>query len=29
MEPIPGLPVVEIIDMLTFEIRDVPKGSAQ
>ena len=29
LEPVPGTPVVEIIDTLRFEIRDVPKGSAQ
>lgn len=28
LEPVPGLAVVEIIDMLKCEIRDVPKGSA-
>jgi len=29
LEPIPGSPVAEIIDTLRFEIRDLPKGSAQ
>ena len=29
LEPVPGSPVVEIIDTLRFEIRDLPKGSAQ
>ena len=29
MEPVPGSPVVEIIDTLRCEIRDLPKGSAQ
>jgi hypothetical protein len=28
LEPVPGLPVVELIDTLKCEIRDVPKGSA-
>lgn len=29
MEPVPGSPVVELIDTLKGEIRDLPKGSAQ
>ena len=29
LEPMPGSPVVEIIDTLMHEIRDLPKGSAQ
>jgi len=28
LEPVPGSPVVELIDTLKGEIRDVPKGSA-
>jgi hypothetical protein len=29
LEPVPGSSVIEIIDMLKHEIRDLPKGSAQ
>ena len=29
LEPIPGSPVVELIDTLKHEIRDLPKGSDQ
>jgi hypothetical protein len=29
LEPIPGSPVVELIDTLKHEIMDLPKGSAQ
>ena len=29
LEPVPGSPVVELIDTIKHEIRDVPKGSAQ
>jgi hypothetical protein len=29
LEPVPGSPVVEIVDTLMHEIRNVPKGSAQ
>lgn len=29
LEPVPGSAAMEIIDTLRFEIRDVPKGSAQ